>query len=136
MSKQEHSPIVPHSCTLFNKAAADDTSMSEWRGVHLATLDEMVGETACTDLVALVVRTLQKLFRVGVSYVVLKSRGGKTALADVTPRGIQREPWRDGLRIFTELFHFFLIFQFPSAGRRRLRAAGASKAVVGGHFHK
>lgn len=66
----------------------------------------------------------------------LEKQRGKTALADVTPRGIQHEPWRDGLRIFTELFHFFLIFQFPSAGRRRLRAAGASKAVVGGHFHK
>lgn len=66
----KHIPIVVHSCAALNKSA-DYASMTEWRSFHLATLDEMVGETACTDLVALVVRTLQKFLRVGVSYVVL-----------------------------------------------------------------
>lgn len=43
--------------------------------LYLATLDEVVGEAARADLVALVVRTLQKLFRVRVSCVVFPTRG-------------------------------------------------------------
>lgn len=98
---------------------------------YLATLYQMIWETAWPDLVALIIRAPQKFVRVVVVRVILKVRGKN--LRDLNFKWEATSKCLDDTCI-TEFFDHSLLFLCSCSGSRRPWSARASKSKGGGHF--